>query len=86
MEIVISLDQSITKTGISVFESNECDDDFKLIDSMLEVYTPGVYSIEAVYEDKMFAMNLRVENAYLQNKADGSFTAGTCDILYCRDC
>lgn len=44
-------------------------DDFKLIDSMLEVYTPGVYSIEAVYEDKMFAMNLRVENAYLQNKA-----------------
>ena len=31
MEIIISLDQSISKTGISVFEFNEGDDDYKLI-------------------------------------------------------
>ena len=44
MEIVISLDQSITKTGISVFESNECDDDFKLI--QYELFTTKKGSTE----------------------------------------
>lgn len=56
---VISLDQSISKTGISVFESDECDDDFKLIQYELFV-TKGTT------EQKIFKTALKLQNLILE--------------------
>ena len=59
MEIVISLDQSITKTGISVFESNECDDDFKLIEYEL-------FITKGDTEQKIFKTAIKLQDLILK--------------------
>ena len=59
MEIIISLDQSITKTGISVFESNECDDDFKLIEYEL-------FITKGDTEQKIFKTAIKLQDLILK--------------------
>ena len=59
MEIIIALDQSISKTGVSVFESNECDDDFKLIEYELFVAKGDT-------EQKIFKTAIKLQNLILK--------------------